>query len=76
MIMKEYIFEYDQEADAAYIKVKKGAKVYETAEIEDNVLADLDKNKKLIGIEILNFSKVNFKLGKLVKEFENVVLVS
>lgn len=74
--MKKYIFEYDPEADAAYIRVRRKAKIYETAEINRDVLADLDKNKKLIGIEILNFSRINFKLGNLVKKFENVVLVS
>ena len=74
--MKKYDFEYDPEADAAYIRVKGKGKIHETAEIEHNVLADLDKNQKLIGVEILNFSRAKFNLGKLIRKFENVVMVS
>ena len=74
--MKKYDFEYDQEADAAYIRVRGKGRISETAEIEHNILADLDKNQKLIGVEILNFSKVKLNLGRLVRKFENVVMVS
>ncbi len=54
-------FEYDKEADAAYIyledSIAKG-EVEKTIELNDNIIVDFDKNGKLLGIEILSASKV------------------
>lgn len=45
---------YDKEADALYIKLKEG-KVYETEELEDNIIIDYDEQKNIQGIEITYF---------------------
>ncbi|MFY3740504.1 MAG: uncharacterized protein YuzE [Candidatus Nitrosomirales archaeon] len=47
--------EYDDDADALYIAVRKGQyKISE--EISDDVIIDLDKNCRILGIEILGIS--------------------
>ncbi len=43
---------YDKEADAMYLRLKKG-KVYKTLEMSDFLLADVDKKGKVLGIEML-----------------------
>lgn len=52
--------EYDSKADAMYIWLRK-AKYEITEEIADNVMIDLDKSGRIIGIEILDATK---NLGK------------
>ena len=52
--------EYDKEADTAYIYLKKDIKsgeVKNTISISGTINLDFDKNKKLLGIEILHASK-------------------
>ena len=52
--------EYDQKADAMYIWLRKAK--YDTSEkLAENVVIDLDKNGRIIGIEVLDASK---NLGK------------
>lgn len=54
-------FEYDEEVDAAYVYLVKDIKeneVVNTIELNENIIIDFDKNGKLIGMEILNASKV------------------
>ena len=46
---------YDKITDAMYIYFNK-TKVSKTVKITDSVLADLDKNGKILGIEILDAS--------------------
>lgn len=46
---------FDIKADALYIRLKKG-KVYKTTR-RDNLIVDLDRNRDVIGIEVLNCSK-------------------
>ena len=54
-------FEYDKEADAAYIylvyPIKEG-QAKNTVELKDNIMLDFDGKGKLLGVEILNASKV------------------
>ena len=52
--------EYDSKADAMYIWVRK-AKYDISEELAENVVIDLDKNGRIIGIEVLDASK---NLGK------------
>ncbi|MEK7147035.1 MAG: DUF2283 domain-containing protein [Patescibacteria group bacterium] len=54
------MIKYDKEIDALYIGINK-AKVAKTLEQREGFLIDVDKNGKIIGIEILNFSKVSSK---------------
>lgn len=51
-------FTYDglDETDSAYINVSKG-KIHHTHEVNDNIMIDVTKSGKLIGIEILNASE-------------------
>ncbi len=54
-------FEYDREADAGYIYLKyplKDGECKRTEEINENIILDFDAAGKLIGVEILNASKV------------------
>ncbi|MBS3151072.1 DUF2283 domain-containing protein [Candidatus Woesearchaeota archaeon] len=58
--------EYDKEADAAYIYIKypiKEGEAEKTIELNEDLIVDFDKDGKLIGIEILNASRV---IGKEV----------
>jgi uncharacterized protein YuzE len=59
-------FSFDQIADALYIYISK-SKVVETDQISENVMIDYDDNNQICGIEIINFSKVNLDLNRLVK---------
>jgi uncharacterized protein YuzE len=52
--------EYDSKADAMYIWVRK-ARYEISEELAENVIIDLDKNGRIIGIEILGATK---NLGK------------
>jgi uncharacterized protein YuzE len=52
--------EYDEKADAMYIWLRK-AKYDISEELAENVVLDLDKNGRIIGIEVLDASK---NLGK------------
>jgi len=63
---------YDKQADAVYIELKSiGAReVEKTIPLSEDIIVDLDKNKKMVGIEILNASK---NLGK--KELSTVKAV-
>ncbi|MFH0804555.1 MAG: DUF2283 domain-containing protein [Candidatus Zambryskibacteria bacterium] len=56
--------EYDKTADAVYIRIKKGV-VKRTARLANLVNADLDKNGKVLGVEILNASLKFNKKEKL-----------
>ena len=57
-------FEYDKEVDAAYIyfeyPIKEGG-VKNTIELNDTIILDFDESQKLLGIEVLNASKVLHK---------------
>ena len=48
--------EYDSKADAMYIWLRK-ARYDISEELAENVIIDLDKKGRIIGIEILNVSK-------------------
>lgn len=50
--------EYDEMADAVYVHLSsKKQRIDKSREVESGIVLDLDKEKKLIGIEILDFSK-------------------
>jgi len=52
--------EFDSKADAMYIRLRK-AKYEISEELAENVIMDLDKRGRIIGIEILDATK---NLGK------------
>ena len=51
--------EFDKEADAAYIYFKEigNGEVAETVSLNDSINIDLDKDGKVLGIEILDVSE-------------------
>ena len=54
-------FEYDKDVDAAYIYLEhsiKEGQVKKTIELNDNIILDFDEDEKLLGVEILDASKV------------------
>jgi len=54
-------FEYDKEVDAAYIYLEypiKDGTVKKTIELNENIIIDFDEDGKLVGVEILDASKV------------------
>jgi len=59
--------EYDSKADAMYIWLRK-ARYEISEELAENVIIDLDKRGRIIGIEILDASK------NLGKELVNKIL--
>ncbi|MBN2422954.1 DUF2283 domain-containing protein [Candidatus Woesearchaeota archaeon] len=63
--------EYDKEADAAYLYLKypiKDGEAKNTIELNENIILDFDSKKKLIGVEILDASKLLEK--KVLQEAE------
>ena len=48
--------EYDQQADAMYIRLKAGA-VAESEEVRPGVVLDFDAEGKVLGIEMLDVSE-------------------
>jgi len=54
--MKKPKVHFDSNNDVLYIVAKKGAEE-EFIEVAEGVNVELDKNKKVIGIEILNASR-------------------
>jgi len=65
--------EFDQEADALYVQIHE-AYVAHVKEIEEGVIVDFDRDRKIIGIEILDVTK-RFPLEDLVNlNIENLPL--
>ena len=53
--------EYDKEVDAAYIYIDspiKDGDIKKTIELNENIILDFNEENKLVGIEILEASKV------------------
>ena len=48
--------EYDPEADALYIQLRD-AHPHDNIDIEDGVTVDVDENRHIVGVEILDASK-------------------
>jgi uncharacterized protein YuzE len=45
---------YDSQADAMYILFQpEGATVFETYEVTEDIMIDLDENENIVGLEIL-----------------------
>ena len=54
-------FEYDKEANSAYIYVDESiddGEAVKTIELDQNIILDFDSKGKLLGVEILDASKV------------------
>ncbi len=62
MKKEKAVVTYDSENDIIYMSAKK--RKYEFSEQIEDLILDLDKNKKIIGLEILNASKI-FNVEKI-----------
>ena len=60
-------FEYDPEADAAYLQIAEGT-VHETIEITDGIHVDLDEEGYPLGIEVLSVIARGAKIKKHIKK--------
>ncbi len=49
---------YDKESDALYFSLDETAEISETEEVKPGVILDLDKKGNVLGVEILNVSKI------------------
>jgi len=70
--------EFDQEADALYVQIHEDY-VAHVKEIEEGVIVDFDRDRKIIGIEILDVTKrfpledlVNLNIENLPVKLESV----
>ena len=65
--------EYDEEVDAAYIYLKypiKDGESKKTKQLNQNIIIDLDAKGKLLGVEILDASRILNK--KLILEAKQI----
>jgi len=54
--VKRVKIEYDAEANALYIQIRE-ARVDDNIDIEDGVTVDLDEDRHIVGVEILDATK-------------------
>ena len=59
--------EYDPKADAMYIRLSAGT-VFESDEVRPNVFLDTDESGRVLGIEMLDVSKLTDKPNELAME--------
>jgi len=65
--MEELRVSYDRVADALYIRLREG-NVSDSIELEEGIIVDLDERGKIVGLEIINFSKSGVDLDKIIRE--------
>ena len=71
--MNKYLLEYDSQSDAAYILMVKD-KISRTIELDEYTFVDLDKDNRILGMKILNFSSNKVSISQLItKQIGNVV---
>jgi uncharacterized protein YuzE len=71
MIKKKPIVRYDNKVDALYIVAKKGAEE-EFVEVAPGVSVEMNEQGDIIGIEILNASKVLRSVFRSFNKLETV----
>ncbi|MDI9335047.1 MAG: DUF2283 domain-containing protein [Cytophagales bacterium] len=59
--------EYDPKADAMYIRLSAGT-VFDSDEVRPNVFFDTDENGRVLGIEMLDVSKMTDKPNEMALE--------
>lgn len=63
----EYRVSYDPVADALYVRARDD-KIADSLEINEGMIVDFNEHGEVVGVEILNFSKSNVDLDRIVKE--------
>ncbi len=59
---------YDQDADALYVKLVEGERVSRTEQIDRGTLVDLDRMGRVLGIEILRPAR-RWPLSEIVERY-------
>ena len=59
--------EYDPKADAMYIRLTSGT-VFDSDEVRPNVFLDTDESGRVLGIEMLDVSKMTDKPNEMALE--------
>ncbi|NQT34302.1 DUF2283 domain-containing protein [bacterium] len=54
------IFEYDSQADAAYVKISDN-EIADTREVAEGIIVDFNSDGKVVGIEILSMKSRSSK---------------
>ncbi len=62
----KYKFEYDRDTDAAYLTLSAG-RIATSEEVQPGLVIDFDNNDKVIGVEILRFSRRFRRAGRSSK---------
>ena len=50
-------FQFDKEADALYVEIQQG-EFSKNKKLSNSVILDLDKDENILGLEIINISKL------------------
>ena len=66
---------YDRAADAVYVRLSDG-RVARSEEVEEGIIVDYDADGRVLGVEILNFSKRNIDMNRLILEPSSVLPVA
>ncbi len=66
-MMEELKVSYDRVADALYIRLRE-SNVSDSIELDGGIIVDLDERGKIVGLEIINFSKSGVDLDKIIRE--------
>jgi uncharacterized protein YuzE len=61
--------DYDQTADALYIRLREGADVERTEQLDGGTLLDLDRRGALVGIELIHPARA-WALEDVLERFE------
>ncbi len=68
-------FNFDKVANALYFRLSQSQKeVHSSEEISEDIIVDYDKKGKIVGIEILNFTKKELNLNKLILMNEDEIV--
>jgi uncharacterized protein YuzE len=66
---------YDRKADAMYIELRKG-KFFKSKKVDDFTIVDMDKDKNILGIELLKVSKRIPPESLSEINFKNIMAIS
>lgn len=64
---------YDKVADAIYIKFSN-EDIHDSEEISEGIIIDYNKESNIVGVEILNFSKRDIDLNKIIMLSEDEIV--
>jgi uncharacterized protein YuzE len=68
-------FNFDKVANALYFRLSQSQKEVQSSEqISEDIIVDYDKKGKIVGIEILNFTKKELNLNKLILMNEDEIV--